>query len=416
MPSWNPALPRDGGSRRLAAVAPAVACAPREDSIRILPASCAMHGGRRHVEFQHRGPGPHPNRRPRRADGHRQDEPRRSPAGPFRRHRRSGVRRTGLHRHRPRSHGTAPAALPAGIAGALPAWRRVDPPDRHARVCGLRGACAVGAGSRGHRRHRHQRADRHRADGAAHDGLGGAARAVPAHRGQQDRRAGGGLRRARRAAAGGVREGVPAVEPAVTRWVIGGRLLLQCGGRSVSRAAVFIGVGCTPCPGRAGGGGGCRVRRPVPKRWGRGSARAARAAGAGAARGAPGADLLRVVPHGGRRGRAARRDRAAAAQSHRRESAAVPQGRGFGRRSHPRSARPGPARHRPRLQGHQRPVRRQDGGVPHPPGHRHAGQPSLHRRRAQAVQGGAPVHAAGEGACGGASGRAGGSLCRGEGG
>ena len=94
--------------------------------------------------------------------------------------------------------------------------------------------------------------------------------------------------------------------------------------------------------------------------------------------------------------RAARHHRQAAAQPDRRQSAAVPQGRG---RQRPRSSMPEPdpeqARARARVQGRDRSVRRQARRVPRAPGHGDAGHAALHRRRAQAVQGRPPVHAAG---------------------
>ena len=63
----------------------------------------------------------------------------------------------------------------------------------------------------------------------------------------------------------------------------------------------------------------------------------------------------------------------AAAQPGRGQPAAVPARAKAPRRSRTaRRARPGEARDRARLQGHGRPVRRQDGRLPHPPGHGHA--------------------------------------------
>ena len=61
------------------------------------------------------------------------------------------------------------------------------------------------------------------------------------------------------------------------------------------------------------------------------------------------------------------------------------------------------------------PVRRQDGHLPHPPGHGHTRQPALHRRRAQALQGGPSVHAARQGPRGGGAWPAGRHLRGGQG-
>ena len=61
-------------------------------------------------------------------------------------------------------------------------------------------------------------------------------------------------------------------------------------------------------------------------------------------------------------------------------------------------ARSAQARAGPRVQGHDRPLRRQDGHAARAPGHDHARQPAVHRRRPQAVQGRPPVPPAGQGA------------------
>ena len=85
-----------------------------------------------------------------------------------------------------------------------------------------------------------------------------------------------------------------------------------------------------------------------------------------------------------------------AAEPDRGQPAAVLQGRGRREPSEFRSEPdPTQARARARVQGRRRPVRRQARRLPRPPGHGHQGHAALHRRRPQAVQGRAPVHAAG---------------------
>ncbi len=84
---------------------------------------------------------------------------------------------------------------------------------------------------------RGQRAVRHRDDHVADDGLGGQAQAVPPHRRQQDRRRE--RRRARGAGRdpGGVRQGMPADQPARRRRQARRRLLLQ----SLRRRGLLVG-------------------------------------------------------------------------------------------------------------------------------------------------------------------------------
>jgi hypothetical protein len=67
--------------------------------------------------------------------------------------------------------------------------------------------------------------------------------------------------------------------------------------------------------------------------------------------------------------------------------------KGEGEAAVPMQAKPDPsaARAGACLQGHGGPVRGPHGHLPRAPGHGHQGQPALHRRRPQALQGGAPV-------------------------
>ena len=134
----------------------------------------------------------------------------------------------------------------------------------------------------------------------------------------------------------------------------------------------------------------------VPRAGRRDLARAAaRAVREGAARGPPRPGVLRLRAHRRRRRRAARHVRQARAEPDRGQPAAVLQGRGRRGRGVPLRAGPDQARARPRVQGRHRPVRRQARRLPRPPGHGDQGHAALHRRRAQAVQGRPPVHAAG---------------------
>ena len=192
---------------------------------------------------------------------------------------------------------------------------------------------------------------------------------------------------------GGLRQGMPADQSAGGRRHEGRRLLLQSGGRS----GFLLRRGRAPRAGRPGGRGRPRARRALPEQGDVDPAelhapfeQALREGHlipvcfVSARNGAGVAELLDIFvklmpnPTEG-------------------NPPAVPEGRRRRREADARRAGPVEARARPRLQGHDRSVRRQGRRVPRAPGHDHEGQPALHRRRPQAVQGGPPLPAAGQG-------------------
>ena len=113
----------------------------------------------------------------------------------------------------------------------LAAPRHAHPPGRHARAARFhraRDRRAAGGGDRGGR---DQRPERHRDDHEPHDAVGEQARPLPHDHRQQDRRRERRPAGAARQAPGGVRQGMPADQPAGRRRQERGRLLLQPLGR-----------------------------------------------------------------------------------------------------------------------------------------------------------------------------------------
>ena len=142
----------------------------------------------------------------------------------------------------------------------------------------------------------------------------------------------------------------------------------------------------------------------------RGSARAVRAR---AARRSPDPGLLRVCQD--RRGAAptAARDDRAHAESVRGQSGGVPRGPRRPRADGRCARRRGPL-HRPRVQAQRRSVRRPARSTARAPGRDPSGRSSVHRRQAQAREGRASLHDAGQGAARSARGRRGRFLRRRE--
>ena len=146
---------------------------------------------------------------------------------------------------------------------------------------------------------------------------GGEARPRPPDHRQQDRRRQRRPRGPARAHPGGVRQGMPAAQPAGGRAHQGLRLLL----RALGRGRFLLGGGSAPQARRPGGRGRREADGEVP-REGRGQPRrAARAARARAARRPPDPGGVHLGEDRRRHRRAARRDRQAAAQPDRRQPA-----------------------------------------------------------------------------------------------
>ena len=224
---------------------------------------------------------------------------------------------------------------------------------------------------------------------------GGLARPRAPRRREQDRCAGPGPRGAPREPSGGLRPGVPS--PSACRRPAGRRWWIASSTRPVRRHRVLLGRGgAEPGGGPSGGNGrgadgdllrsGRSLRRRAPRR-----------VPDRAPRGAPRSRVLRL--RGLRRGGwpAARRARPAHAEPRRREPAGVLRSRRRRRGSRARSRGGGGGAGLP---GDHRPLRRPALRVPHPRRHGDPGFPAPRRRRAQALQGGAPVPPPGQGARG----------------
>ncbi|CAQ72194.1 putative transcriptional regulator, LysR family [Cupriavidus taiwanensis LMG 19424] len=179
----------------------------------------------------------HPHRCPARACGKRQDLAGRSAAAQGGCAAHPGQRGARLHGQRQRSAGAQVQALAQFRHHPRRLPRHPHLPARYTGISRFFRPCDQCPGGGRDRGHRYQRADRDRNDHAPRHGLGAVAATVPDDRHQRYRRREGRPARAAGGDPGGVRQGMPAHQPAGRKRRQGGGLLLQSG----RRVGFFIG-------------------------------------------------------------------------------------------------------------------------------------------------------------------------------